>query len=109
MNNISGVRASLYDQTGQAQRLQQSQSTAKSTSVSSSVKNVQNSFNSMLQSLSETQMQSDNLLQQLAAGEDVDVHTLTIATEQTDINFRIAMGIRDRLVEAYREVMRMNV
>ncbi|HPH96754.1 MAG TPA: flagellar hook-basal body complex protein FliE [Anaerolineaceae bacterium] len=107
--NISNVRSSLYDQAGNTQRLQQSQAADKTTSVSGSVKNVQSTFNSMLQNLSQSQQTSDNLLQQLAAGEDVDVHTLTIAAEQTDINFRIAMGIRDRLVEAYREVMRMNV
>jgi flagellar hook-basal body complex protein FliE len=29
--------------------------------------------------------------------------------EQTDIQFRVAMAIRDKLVDAYREVMRMQV
>jgi flagellar hook-basal body complex protein FliE len=67
------------------------------------------SFQEALDSLGETQANSDNLLQQLAAGEDVDLHTVMIATEETDINFRIAMAIRDRLVDAYREVMRMSV
>ena len=66
-------------------------------------------FQEALDSLSDTQAESDNLLQQLAAGEDVDLHTVMIATEETDINFRIAMAIRDRLVDAYREVMRMSV
>ena len=29
--------------------------------------------------------------------------------EENNINFNVALGIRDRLVEAYREVMRMQV
>jgi flagellar hook-basal body complex protein FliE len=66
-------------------------------------------FEQALDSLSQTQANSDNLIQQLAAGEDVDIHTVMIATEQTDINFRIAMAIRDRLVDAYREIMRISV
>jgi flagellar hook-basal body complex protein FliE len=67
------------------------------------------SFDQMLDSLNNTQTQSDTLIQQLAAGENVDIHQVMIASEQTDISFRVAMAIRDRLVDAYREVMRMNV
>jgi flagellar hook-basal body complex protein FliE len=32
-----------------------------------------------------------------------------IASEQSDISFRVALAIRDKLVEAYRDVMHMNV
>ncbi len=67
------------------------------------------SFSQALDSLSQTQNDSDLLVQQLAAGEDVDLHQVMIASEETDINFRIAVAIRDRLVDAYREVMRMAV
>jgi flagellar hook-basal body complex protein FliE len=66
-------------------------------------------FAEALDSLSQSQETSDNLVQQLAAGEDVDIHNVMIAAEQTDINFRIAMAIRDKLVAAYQEIMRMSV
>ena len=45
----------------------------------------------------------------LAAGEEVELHQVMIAAEETDISFRVAMAIRDKLVEAYHETMRMNV
>jgi flagellar hook-basal body complex protein FliE len=45
----------------------------------------------------------------LAAGEDVDIHQVMIAADQADISFKIAIGIRDKLVDAYKEVSRMNV
>lgn len=67
------------------------------------------SFSNMLDSLSKSQSDSDSLIQKLAAGEEVDLHNVMIATEQTDISFRIAIAMRDRLVEAYREVTRMAV
>lgn len=66
-------------------------------------------FSQVLNNLQSSQYESDNLLKKLAAGEDVDLHKLMIATEQTDIAFRVALAIRDRLVEAYKEVTRMTV
>jgi flagellar hook-basal body complex protein FliE len=63
----------------------------------------------MLQQLSDTQQTSDDLLTKLAAGEDVDIHQVMIAADQTDISFRIALGIRDKLVDAYKEISRMSV
>ncbi|MDD5369955.1 MAG: flagellar hook-basal body complex protein FliE [Anaerolineaceae bacterium] len=67
------------------------------------------SFGELLNGLNQSQNESDSLMQKLAAGEDVDLHQVMIATEENDVNFRVALAIRDRLVDAYREVMRMNV
>jgi flagellar hook-basal body complex protein FliE len=66
-------------------------------------------FKKTLDSLSQSQSNSDDLIRQLAAGEDVDIHEVMIAVEETDIQFRVAMAIRDRLIDSYREVMRMSV
>jgi flagellar hook-basal body complex protein FliE len=67
------------------------------------------SFQEALEALSTTEETSNQLMEQLASGEDVDIHEVMIALEETDISFRIAVAIRDRLIEAYREVMRMAV
>lgn len=75
----------------------------------SPTENVGKSFQETLDGLNQSQNNSDGLLQQLAAGENLDIHQAIIATEETDINFRVSMAIRDRLVDAYREVMRMSV
>ncbi|MCL4559616.1 MAG: flagellar hook-basal body complex protein FliE [Chloroflexi bacterium] len=70
---------------------------------------VEKTFSQVLDTLNQSQNESDNLIQQLASGEDVDLHQVMIATEENDVNFRVAIAIRDRLVDAYREVMRMSV
>jgi flagellar hook-basal body complex protein FliE len=67
------------------------------------------SFSNMLDSLSKQQNDSDALMAKLAAGEEVELHQVMISAEQTDISFRVAMAIRDKLVEAYQETMRMTV
>lgn len=75
----------------------------------SALDQVAESFSNVLGSLNESQATSDTLLQTLSTGGDVDLHTVMIASEQNDVNFRVAMAIRDKLVDAYREVMRMSV
>jgi flagellar hook-basal body complex protein FliE len=77
--------------------------------ASAGVEQVGKSFQESLEALTNDEQQSDNLLQKLATGENVDIHQAVIAAEETDINFRVALAIRDRLVDAYREVMRMNI
>ena len=67
------------------------------------------SFNDVLTSLNDSQNNADSLVTQLASGGDVEIADVMIATTENDVNFRIAMAIRDKLVDAYREVMRMNV
>ena len=66
-------------------------------------------FSKALDSLSNTQNNSDALIQKLAAGENVDLHQVMIASEQTDISFRVAMAMRDKLVEAYQQVSQMQI
>jgi len=79
------------------------------TNLTDTAKQVSSSFGDYLDELSGLENQSDNLLQKLAAGEDVDLHQIMIASTETDVSFRVAMAIRDKLVEAYKEVMRMTV
>ena len=68
-----------------------------------------NTFNQVLNSLNDSQTNVDSLVTQLASGRDVDVADVMIASTENDVNFRVAMAIRDKLVDAYREVMRMNI
>jgi flagellar hook-basal body complex protein FliE len=80
-----------------------------SSAQKSAMDGIGETFQNVLNGLNESQMQADGLVQQMAAGENVDLHDVMIALEENDINFKVAMGIRDKLVDAYREVMRMQV
>ncbi len=77
--------------------------------ASGSTQQIAKSFEDMLSTLNQSQQNSDNLVEQLARGENVDLHTVMIGLEENNVNFNVALGIRDKLVEAYREVMRMQV
>lgn len=97
--NVPGIRSAIPSQINSISKTPQQDT----------LKEVGKTFDSMLQSLSESQQTSDDLMTKLAAGEDVDIHQVMIAAEQTDISFKIAIGIRDKLVDAYKEISRMSV
>jgi flagellar hook-basal body complex protein FliE len=66
-------------------------------------------FGKALDSLSDKQNSSDALIQKLAAGENVDLHQVMIASEEASISMQVALAMRDKLVQAYQEVMRMSI
>jgi flagellar hook-basal body complex protein FliE len=45
----------------------------------------------------------------LAKGQPIDVHEVMINTEQASLGFSMAIQVRNKLLEAYQEVMRMSV
>jgi flagellar hook-basal body complex protein FliE len=97
--NIQGINSTLASQVTASSKVNRQDT----------IKEVGKTFDSLLQSLNQTEMTSNDLMSKLAAGEDVDIHQVMIAADQADISFKIAIGIRDKLVDAYKEVSRMNV
>ncbi|MCX2727808.1 flagellar hook-basal body complex protein FliE [Thermomicrobium sp. 4228-Ro] len=59
--------------------------------------------------LNEQINEADRLAVALAAGEDVDLHQVMIALETASIGLQAALQIRNRALEAYREVMSMPI
>lgn len=47
--------------------------------------------------------------EKLVTGKLEDVHQVVVAMEEAHISFRLMMEIRNKMVEAYREVMRTQV
>jgi flagellar hook-basal body complex protein FliE len=62
-----------------------------------------------LQKVNQSQLQSDQAIQSFLRGETSDVHTVMIAMEKADLNFRFAMQVRNKVISAYEEVMRMQI
>ena len=55
------------------------------------------------------QKDSDQLGTKLAAGEPVDLHDVMLAQERASMGFQLAVQVRNKLVEAYTDVMRTQV
>jgi flagellar hook-basal body complex protein FliE len=52
---------------------------------------------------------ADGHLQALAMGETQNLHQVMISLEEARLSFQLLMQVRNRVLEAYQEVMRMQV
>jgi flagellar hook-basal body complex protein FliE len=66
-------------------------------------------LNNAIDDLNEQQQTVDQLNQQFVKGELSDVHQLTIASEKASLGLQLAVQVRNKAVEAYQEIMRMQV
>ena len=56
------------------------------------------------------QQKADAAITALATGDNkVSLHETMIAMEQADVSFRMMMQVRNKIVEAYQEILRMQV
>ena len=70
-------------------------------------------FGSLLQQavgqLQQLGAQSDASSLKLAQGQPVDVHEVMLNTEQASLGFSMALQVRNKLVDAFDEVMKMSL
>ncbi|MBB4823935.1 flagellar hook-basal body complex protein FliE [Sporosarcina luteola] len=62
-----------------------------------------------IQDVNNQQIESDRLTQKLALGQEVDLHNVMIAAQKASIALNATMEIRNKVVEAYQEIIRMPV
>ena len=75
--------------------------------ASRAVENFAETLQSAVREVDEMQKTSEQAQVDLATGEPVDLHDVLIKVEEAEIAFRTMMTVRNKLVDAYREVMRM--
>jgi flagellar hook-basal body complex protein FliE len=63
----------------------------------------------LFQEANQSQIVADQKLQEVAAGRNKDLHGAVLAMEKADVNFRLLTQVRNKVIEAYREIMRMQV
>ena len=62
-----------------------------------------------LQKMDNVQKDADNATLQLATGQTQDVHNTMIALEKANLTFSLAVEVRDKVLAAYQEAMRMQL
>ncbi len=66
-------------------------------------------FSELVSKVNDMQTQSDQAIQGLATGENKNLHEVMISMEKASISFQFLSQVRNKAVEAYQEVMRMQV
>lgn len=66
-------------------------------------------FSNGLNSLNEVQREANKAQETFAAGGDISVHELMIATEKSSLAMQMAIQLRNQMINAYTEFKNLNV
>ncbi|MHB8916631.1 MAG: flagellar hook-basal body complex protein FliE [Desulfocucumaceae bacterium] len=64
---------------------------------------------SALEEVNQSQIKADGMVKKFLIGEVQDIHQVTIAMEEARLMMQMAVEVRNKIVEAYQEVSRMQV
>ena len=62
-----------------------------------------------LSQVNQLQHEADKSIKDLATGGPTTLHDTMIALQKADLSFKLMMQVRNKIVEAYQEVVRMQV
>lgn len=62
-----------------------------------------------LDTLNQQILEADTKVQQLAAGEEANLHDVMISLEKAKMSFELVLAVRNKALEAYQELMRMQI
>lgn len=62
-----------------------------------------------IDNLNRTQQEADAISQSFAIGEERDITKLMITTERAHLTMQLAIQVRNKVLEAYQEIIRMPV
>ncbi len=61
-----------------------------------------------VKSVEQTQLAADAQVQRVAAGEG-NLHEMALSLEKADVSMRVLLKARNKLIDAYNDVMRMGI
>lgn len=62
-----------------------------------------------IQEVDELQTRREQMVQDMIVGKTSEVHDVMIAAKESQLAFELLMEIRNKLLESYQEIMRMQV
>jgi flagellar hook-basal body complex protein FliE len=79
----------------------------------SKVRKTSTSFSDILKEsiskVSELEKEADEQTQKLVKNETQDVHSTMISVQKADLSFQMMMQIRNKIIDAYQEIMKLQV
>jgi flagellar hook-basal body complex protein FliE len=108
MEGFTVQRSNQFLETGRLQGESQTRANAQ-TDLGNTGPSFADTLKEAVQSVNELQKKSDTAMQNLATGRTDNVAEVMIASEKADIALKLMVQVRNKILEAYQEVMRMQV
>ncbi len=71
--------------------------------------NFRRSFRASIDKLETLNTDASNAVQKFINGENEELHTAVLATQKASLAFELGMQVRNKVVDAYQEVMKMQI
>ncbi len=68
-----------------------------------------NTLNGFIKDVDSLQKESASMTEKFIKGEPVDIHDVMISAEKAKTSFHLLMEVRNKFLDLYREVLRMQV
>ena len=62
-----------------------------------------------LKDVNDAQLQADDAVQKVLNGETKDIHSTMIALQKADVSLKMMLEVRNKMMDAYQEIMRTNI
>jgi flagellar hook-basal body complex protein FliE len=69
----------------------------------------ENILNDAIQKVESYRATADTAVQRFLTGEDEELHKVAIATQQAELSFELFLQVKNKVVQAYQEMMRMQI
>ena len=69
----------------------------------------QDTLNGFLKDVNKMQLRADESIEKMAAGEITDVHQVMESVQEANVSFNMMMEIRNKVMDAYQEILRMRL
>jgi len=77
--------------------------------VKESVQSFQQVLKEFIKDVNELQLEAGEAVEKAITGEINDIHDVMIAVEKAKTSFELLMEVRNKMLEAYKELMRLQV
>lgn len=68
-----------------------------------------NLLNMAMNALNNSQVDADTAMQQLAAGQNIELHNVMLAAEKASLTLQLALQVKNKITEAYQQLMNMQI
>jgi flagellar hook-basal body complex protein FliE len=69
----------------------------------------QNALSSAINSIQSQQNNASDSVQKFLSGQNDELHTTVLATQKAELSFELGLQVRNKVVDAYQEIMKMQM
>jgi flagellar hook-basal body complex protein FliE len=62
-----------------------------------------------VEDVNQMQTEADSAVKELIAGRSKNIHETMLTVERADVSLKLMMQVRNKIIDAYKEIMRMQV